>query len=85
MSKEELKIFNPLKYKVRCNLCDKEMYIYEYNSHYDKCLMIKTLIPILKEKGEDVNYDILNNYDSITLEKVLYKYLPIKKDLKKIF
>ena len=44
--------------------------------------MIKTLIPILKEKGEDVNYDILNSYDSITLEKVLYKYLPAKKDLK---
>lgn len=84
MSKEDLKIFKPNEYKVRCNLCDKEMYIYQYNTHYDRCLMIKTLIPMLKEKGEDVDYEILSKYDTKTLEKVLYKYLPIKENLKEI-
>lgn len=81
MAKEDIKIFNANEYKVRCNLCNREMYINTYNSHYDKCLMITTLVPILKNKGEDVDYNSLDKYDSSTLEKVLYKYLPIKKDL----
>ena len=81
MAREDIKIFNANEYKVRCNLCNREMHINTYNSHYDKCLMITTLVPILKNKGENVDYNSLDKYDSSTLEKVLYKYLPIKKDL----
>ena len=70
-------------YLIRCNLCDREMYLSEYDSnHYEKCLTIKTLIPILKEKGEDVDYETLESYDNTTLEKVLLKYMPLKKDMK---
>lgn len=70
-------------YLVRCNLCGREMYLEEYDTtHYDRCLTIKTLIPILKERGEDVTYEILDEYDTATLDKVLMKYLPIKKDMK---
>ncbi len=69
-------------YIIYCNLCGKEMYLSTYdNEHYDKCLMIKTLIPILKEKGNEVTYDDLDEYDAQTLEKLIYKYLPIKKDM----
>ena len=72
-------------YLIRCNLCNKEMYLSDYDKfHYDKCLMIYTLIPILRKNGEEVDYDILDAYDLRTLEKVLYKYLPLKKDLKEI-
>lgn len=81
MSKE-VKVFDPDNYKVRCNLCNREMYMNTYDSHYDKCLMIMTLIPILKNKGEDVDYNSLSKYDNKTLEKVLYKYLPIDKEFK---
>ena len=70
-------------YLIRCNLCNKEMYLSEYDSdHYEKCLTIKTLIPILKERGEDVDYETLESYDNTTLEKVLLKYMPLKKDMK---
>lgn len=69
-------------YIIYCNLCGKEMYLSTYdNEHYDKCLMIKTLIPILKKQGNEVTYDDLDEYDSQTLEKLIYKYLPIKKDM----
>ena len=69
-------------YLIRCNLCGRVMYLTEYdNVHYEKCLMIKTLIPILRKRGEDVDYDILDEYDTATLNKVLLKYLPIRKDI----
>lgn len=80
MSKE-VKVFDSNIYKVRCNLCNREMYMNTYDSHYDKCLMIMTLLPILKNKGEDVDYNSLDKYDRNTLEKVLYKYLPLNKEI----
>ena len=74
-------------YLIRCNLCGQEMYLSDYdNTHYKKCLLIKTLIPILKKRGEDVNYEILDEYDYETLDKVYMKYVPeVKKDYKKLF
>lgn len=76
------------KYKgehiIYCNLCGKEMYYSQYDEHYGKCLLIKALIPILKRNGEDVDYDILNEYDFATLDKVWDKYNPpIKRDINK--
>lgn len=72
-------------YLIRCNLCGNEMYLSEYeNKHYSKCLVIKTLIPILKAKGEDVNYEILEEYDLNTLERIYNKYTTPTKDLKKL-
>ena len=71
-------------YLIRCNLCNREMYLSEYdNNHYEKCLLIKSLIPILREKGEDVTYEILDDYDYKTLDKIWDKYNPpVKHDLK---
>ena len=69
-------------YLIRCNLCGREMYLEDYDkSHYDRCLMIKTLIPILTAKGEQVDYDTLDEYSTETLNRVLLKHLPIKKNL----
>lgn len=72
-------------YLIRCNLCGHEMYLSEYeDKHYSKCLVIKTLIPILKARGEDVNYEILEEYDLNTLERIYNKYTTPTKDLKKL-
>jgi len=70
---------------INCNLCGKEMPLKEYdNVHYKKCLLIKSLIPVLKEHGEDVSYDVLDEYDYETLDRVWEKYVPTKKDLKDV-
>ena len=67
-------------YIIRCNLCGKEMPLSEYdNRHYKKCLLIKALIPVLRERGEDVDYETLDEYDYFKLDKVWEKYNPIKK------
>lgn len=64
-------------YLIRCNLCGREMYLSDYDKkHYDKCLLIKTLLPILKDRGEDVTYEILEEYDYSTLDKIWNKYSP---------
>ena len=69
-------------YLIRCNLCGKEMYLSHYDKeHYERCLMIKTLLPILTKRGEEVSYEILDEYDTSTLNKVLLKYMPIRKDI----
>lgn len=67
-------------YKIRCNLCNEEMYLSDYeNKHYRKCLLIKTLIPILKEqKNEEVSYEELDKYSTNTLDKIWEKYKPIE-------
>ena len=71
---------------IYCNLCGREMYLSDYNNeHYEKCLTIKTLLPILQERGEDVDYETLESYDQKTLDRVLLKYVPMKKDLKSLF
>lgn len=73
-------------YIIYCNLCGREMYLSDYNNeHYEKCLTIKTLLPILQERGEDVDYETLESYDQKTLDRVLLKYVPMKKDLKSLF
>lgn len=67
-------------YIIRCNLCGKEMTLTEYdNTHYRKCLLIKALIPLLKSKGEDVTYEMLDEYDYLKLDKVWEKYNPPTK------
>ena len=82
MSKQkEVRLVDREKDIVRCNLCNKEMTLKNYDLHYDRCLMISTLIPILKERGENVDYETLSAYDSQVLEKIIYKYLPFKKEL----
>ena len=80
MSKEkEIKVFDYERDKIQCNLCHKFMTMEKYERHYDKCLLIKALIPILKSKGEDVSYETLNEYDYKTLDKVWDKYNPPKQ------
>lgn len=64
-------------YLIRCNLCGREMYLSDYDKkHYDKCLLIKSLLPILESRGEDVSYEILDEYDYATLDKIWDKYSP---------
>lgn len=79
---EEQKEKSLTDFIVRCNLCGEEMYLSDYdNEHYKKCLLIKTLIPLLEKKGEIVDYKSLNQYDFKTLEKVYDKYVPLKKEI----
>ena len=62
-------------YLIRCNLCGQEMYLSEYeNEHYSKCLLIKALIKVLKEHGDDVSYEELDKHSYEKLEKVWDKY-----------
>ena len=84
MSKDsEESVFNPDRDLIRCNLCQREMLIAEYDRHYDKCLAITTLLPILREEGQKINYKELDEYDMITLDKLLDKYLPPIPEFKK--
>lgn len=70
---------------INCNLCGKEMTLSEYdNEHYGKCLLIKSLLPILKARGEDVSYETLNEYDYETLDKVWDKYQPTKQNINEL-
>lgn len=72
---------------IDCNLCHKTMRLSEYNNtHFKKCLLIKTLIPILQKKGNDVTYEVLNEYDYTTLDKLYEKYGSLKtiEDMKEI-
>ena len=74
------------EYIIRCNLCGKEMYLSDYdNFHYERCLMIKALVPILKEKDKDINYEMLSKYDTKTLDGLIYKYLPMNKEIGKFY
>lgn len=69
-------------YLIRCNLCGQEMYLSTYdNEHYEKCLLIKSLIPILEKKGEKVTYETLEQYPTQTLERIWDKYVPLKTEL----
>lgn len=80
---EEEKARTSDDYLIRCNLCGNEMYLSEYEkNHHAKCLVIKALLPILQKKGDDVNYEILNEYDLNTLERIFNKYFKPTKDLK---
>lgn len=78
---EQQKTKSKDNFKIDCQLCHRFMTLEEYNNHYDKCLLIKTLIPILQKNGETVDYDSLNEYDYQTLDKVYDKYVPIKKEI----
>lgn len=60
-------------YLIDCNLCHKTMTLSEYDSHYSKCLKIRSVMTILKRKGQAVEYDELFRYDIDTLEKFLNK------------
>lgn len=65
---------------IYCDLCGKAMSFNNYkNNHRDKCLLITTLIPILKKRGQDVTYKQLNEYDYTTLDKIFEKYVPLSK------
>ena len=68
--------FDPKKHRLLCNLCQKEMDIYEYDRHYDKCLAITTLLPLMREEGQRINYKDLDEYDMSSLDKLLEKYIP---------
>lgn len=68
---------------IYCDLCGKAMSFNNYkNNHRDKCLLIQSLIPILKKQGQEVTYKQLDEYDYGTLDKIFLKYVPIKKNFK---
>ena len=72
----EGEVFDPKKHRLLCNLCGREMDIYEYDRHYDKCLAITTLLPILRDEGTKVNYIDLDEYEMSSLDKLLEKHIP---------
>ena len=72
----EGEVFDPKKHRLLCNLCGREMDIYEYERHYDKCLEIMTLLPLMREEGIKVNYKDLDEYEVSSLDKLLLKYIP---------
>lgn len=76
MAKKEEITFDPLKDKIMCNLCQRPMLLSEYDRHYDKCLAITTLLPILRDNGQMINYKDLDEYDMSSLDKLLEKYIP---------
>lgn len=56
---------------VDCNLCHKTMLLSEYDSHYGKCLKVKTVLLILRKKGKVIEYDELFQYDIKKIERFL--------------
>lgn len=72
----EGEVFDPKKHRLLCNLCGREMDIYEYDRHYDKCLEITTLLPLMREEGQRINYKDLDEYEVSSLDKLLKKYIP---------
>lgn len=81
MTEEEAnKSSQPGEYIVRCNLCGKEMSLSTYDKvHYEKCLLIKSLLNVLEQKGKPTTYEELDKYDVKTLDQVWLKYVPITK------
>lgn len=68
-------------YYVRCNLCGEEMLLSVYDRiHFEKCLLIKSLILVLKENGKTATYEELDNYDTKTLTRIWDKYVPLEKE-----
>lgn len=68
---------------IYCDLCGKAMSFKKYqSSHRDKCLLINSLIGVLKKQGQEVTYKQLDEYDYSTLDKIFMKYVPLKKDFK---
>lgn len=70
---EEIDIYRD---KVNCNLCGKLMTIYEWERHYDKCLMLGYLVSVAKSKGLDFTREDLEEYGMDSLNKLYDKYPP---------
>jgi hypothetical protein len=69
-------------YLIRCNLCGEEMYLSIYDGeHYEKCCLIKSLLILLKKRGENVSYEDLDKYPLDTLQRTWDKYMPLKKEI----
>jgi hypothetical protein len=84
LKKSEDKTKYDSEYKVACSICGEWLPISKYDKHYERCFTIQTLIVLLKEKGTVTTYEELNQYDDSTLNRLIDKYLPIKKDLKEL-
>lgn len=81
MSKEKAEPIDYTKIEVACQLCGKWLRIWEYDSHYDKCLDIEYLVSVAKERGEDITREDLEYYPKETIDKLLKKYEPKKVKL----
>lgn len=81
-TEEQQRKTTPNDYIIRCNLCGKEMGLSHYdNVHYERCLLIKSLVKVLEDRGEHTSYEELEKYDTATLDKVWLKYMPITKKI----
>jgi hypothetical protein len=80
---EEIDIY---KDKVNCNLCGKLMTVYEWERHYDKCLLLEYLVTMGKQSGENYTREDLEVYEYSSLIKLYYKYNPEEreKDLREL-
>lgn len=78
---EKMRIKNS-DYTVECNMCHRWMSYGGYEEHYERCLLIKSLLVVLNDAGQHVTEDDLEKYDIQTLSKVWDKYVPLKKEIK---
>ena len=62
MSKETLEPIDYTSIKVACQLCGKWLRIWEYDSHYEKCLDIEYLVSVAKEHEQDITREDLEQY-----------------------
>ena len=74
---EEIDIY---KDEIYCNLCGKPMTIYQYERHYDKCLLLGYLVSMGKRNGENYTRKDLEEFEYSSLIKLYYKYNPDEKE-----
>lgn len=75
---EQKKLMNNTNYTIECNLCHRWMTMSDYEAHYDRCLDIKYLLSVAKQKGEKYTREDLENCKPIVIDKLLEKYPPKK-------
>lgn len=79
---EKMRVKNS-DYIVECNMCHRWMPYGEYEEHYERCLLIKSLLVVLNDGSQKVTEDDLEKYDIQTLSRVWDKYVPLQKEIKK--
>ena len=75
-TREEKERIRNSKFVIRCNLCQREMPLQEYEEHYEKCLDIQYLVSVAKEKGETCKREDIENQPQRVINGLLQKYVP---------
>lgn len=68
-----------------CNMCQKKMNYREYERHYGRCLQVRTIWKKLKEAGQDIPREDLEQFGDDLLEKLEDKYVEKSVNFSNIF